>query len=159
MQRSHRNHAPERICAFYSKGPHFVRMLKRLRDEYPGETLIAAIPTSYPFNIIEPLIDETIRLPEQDEIAGVRRWWAVIRRLRRARCSHFVVMFDSPRLNLLARASNTGRRWCFSVDGRMHALEQSLFTLLYTPLCHRLCGEWDYRRARLGTARKAKRTD
>src|SRR5690606_16419650 len=122
MPRNATHHEPERICAFYSRGPHFVRMLKHLREAYPGETLIAAIPASFPFPTIEPLVDETIRLPEPGARSGLRRVWAIVRRLRRARCSHMVVMFDSPRLNLLARFSGAGRRWCFTVDGRLHAL-------------------------------------
>lgn len=159
MIRKVRSHAPERICAFYSRGPHFIRMLKRLREEYPGETVIAAIPTSFPFEVIEPLVDETVRLPEVSEIARWRRSWAVVRRLRRARCGHIVVMFDSPRLNLLARLSGTGRGWCYSVDGRLYVLERPLVALALTPLLQWIRGELDYWRARLGTARKSKRAE
>ena len=147
MPRNATHHEPERICAFYSKGPHFVRMLKHLREAYPGETLIAAIPASFPFTTIEPLVDETIRLPEPVGQPG----------LRRARCSHMVVMFDSPRLNLLARFSGAGCRWCFTVDGRLHALAHALPGLLLSPLARRGRGEWAYVRARLGTARRARR--
>jgi len=157
MSRKKAHHEPERICAFYSKGPHFVRMLKRLREAYPGETLIAAIPASFPFPAIEPLVDETVRLPEAGSVAELRRYWAIVRRLRRARCSHIVVMFDSPRLNLLARLSGTGRGWYYSVDGRLQVLGQSLPGLLLVPLAQRIRGELAFLRARLGTARRARR--
>ena len=145
-----RPHKPERICAFYSKGPHFVRMMRRLRDEYPGETIVAAIPAGYPFPAIETLADETVRLPEG---AGP---WTVLRRLRRARCSHMVVMFDSPRLNLLARMSGCGCRWCYSVDGQLQLLNRSLPGLLIRAALLRVSGELACLRARVGTARRAR---
>lgn len=159
MRTTTKKHEPERICAFYSKGPHYVRMLKRLRAEYPGETLIAAIPTGFPFSVIEPLVDETIRMPEAGEGTPIRRAVGTLLRLRRARCTHIVVMFDSPRLNLLARLSGTGRGWLYSVDGRLCALERPLLALVITPVVPRVRGEWAYLRARLGTSRRAKRPD
>lgn len=152
-------HTPERICALYSKGPHYVRTLERLRAEYPHEIIVAAIPTSYPFRVIEGLADETIRLPEPDEQSGLRRSWTVLRRLRKARCSHIVVLFDSPRLNFLARLSGTGRGWCHTVDGRLYVLTQSMAGLLGSSLLRRLRGEVDYWRARIGTARRERRRE
>lgn len=148
------SHTPERICAFYSKGPHYVRMLRRLRAEYPDEIIVAAIPTDFPYSAIEGLAGETIRLPEPTSGSALRRGWHIARELRQNRCSHLVVMFDSPRLNLLARLSGAARRWCFSVDGRLRPLSQSLPQVLFAPCWLRLCGEVDYLRARLGTARR-----
>lgn len=159
MQRRPRKHTPERICALYSAGPHFVRMLKRLREEYPGETLIAAIPTGYPFRVIESLVDETIRVPEPGEVSSLRRVVATVTRLRRARCTHIVVMFDSPRLNLLARMSGTGRGWLYSVDGRLQVLQRSAIAMCLLPLVQRARGELAYWRARTGTARRGKRME
>lgn len=149
-------HDPERICALYSKGPHFVRMLQRLREEYPDETIVAAIPTTYPFPAIQLFADATIRLPEAGETSPWVRPWTVVRAIRRARCSHIVVMFDSPRLNLLARVCGTGRRWCYSVDGRLHALARPTLGLVLAPVLHRVRGQMDYMRARFGTARRYK---
>lgn len=146
-------HEPERICALYSKGPHFVRMLQHLREEYPDEVLVAALPETYPFSVIETLADATIRLPDVDDGPLWSRVWRTVRRIRRARCSHIVVMFDSPRLNLLARFCGTGRRWCYTVDGRFYALSRSGPALIVTPAIQRVRGEWAYLRARIGTAR------
>jgi hypothetical protein len=152
-------HQPERICAFYSKGPHFVRMLKRLREDYPDEIIVAAIPESFPYPAIARLAHETIRLPDPGCLGAVRRGWTTLRRLRRVRCGHLVVMFDSPRLNLLARLSGTGRGWCFTVDGRLFVLNQPLLTLLLQPILDRLRGELQYRRARVGTRRRSRQKD
>ena len=38
----------ERICAFYSYGAHYVRLLKRLRAEYPQAHITAPVPKGYP---------------------------------------------------------------------------------------------------------------
>ena len=151
-----RQHKAERICAFYSKGPHYVRMLKRLRSEYPSEIIVAAIPAGFPYPSIASHVDETIRLPDAGEGSALTRGWTIVRRLRRVRCSHLVVMFDSPRLNLLARWSGSGRSWCFTVDGRLFALDRPLFSLMLQPLLQRFRGELAYRWARLGTARRAR---
>jgi hypothetical protein len=151
-------HAPERICAFYSKGPQFVRMLKRLRAEYPDEIIVAALPAEFPFAVIEGLADETIRFPEAGgaSLGGSVR---IVRELRRTQCSHIVVMFDSPRLNLLARLSGATKRWCFSVDGRLRPLSQPLAHLILAPVWLRLCGQVDYLRAKLGTKRRSRNTE
>lgn len=149
-------HAPERIGAFYSKGPHFVRMLKRLRAEYPDETIVAALPADFPSGVIEGLADETLRFPVPEEGASMSRALGIVRALRRARCSHIVVMFDSPRLNLLARMSGASKRWCFPADGRLRPLAQPLPRLLLAPAWLRLCGQMDYLRARMGTVRRSR---
>ena len=151
--------APERICAFYSKGPHFVRMLKRLRAEYPDEIIVAAIPADFPFAVIEDLIDETIRFPEAAGGASLAESLRNVRELRRTRCSHIVVMFDSPRLNLLARLSGATKRWCFSVDGRLRPLSLPLARILLAPIWLRLCGQVDYLRAKLGTKRRSRNAE
>ena len=152
-------HAPERICAFYSKGPHFVRMLKRLRAEYPDEIIVAAIPSAFPFDVIEGLADETIRFPEAADGASTTGSLHVVRELRRTKCSHMVVMFDSPRLNLLARLSGASKRWCYSVDGRLRPLSQPLTRLMLAPAWLRLCGQLDYLRAKLGTKRRSRNAE
>lgn len=152
-------HVPERICAFYSKGPHYVRMLKRLRAEYPEEIIVAAIPADFPFAAIEGLADETIRFPEAVEGASAGRNLRIVRELRRTRCSHIVVMFDSPRLNLLARMSGATKRWCFSADRRLRPLSQPLPRLIAAPCWLRLCGQMDYLRARMGTARRSRKSE
>ena len=152
-------HAPERICAFYSKGPHFVRMLKRLRAEYPDEIIVAALPAEFPFDVIEGLVDETLRFPETAGGASLAGSLQIVRELRKTKCSHMVVMFDSPRLNLLARLSGASKRWCYSVDGRLRPLSQPLTRLMLAPAWLRLCGQMDYLRAKLGTKRRSRNAE
>lgn len=152
-------HAPERIGAFYSRGPHYLRMLNRLRAEYPEETIVAIIPKSFPPGIIEGIVNETLTLDDDERKMHLLHGIRAVRLLRRARCSHIVVMFDSPRLNLLARLSRAAKRWCFTADGRLRPLSQSLPQLLLAPVWLRLCGQIDYMRARMGTARRSRSHD
>lgn len=152
-------HTPERICAVYSRGPHFVRMLKRLRAEYPDEILVAALPTTFPVQAIAGLADETLALPPAPKAGAVRHALHTIGLLRKARCSHIVIMFDSPRLNILARLSGASKRWCYPVDGRLKPLTQPLFRVLAAPAWLRLRGEMDYLRARLGSARRSRNSE
>jgi hypothetical protein len=159
MSAESNTHAPERICAFYSKGPHFVRMLKRLRAEYPDEIIVAAIPADFPIEVIERLADETIRFPETAGGASLAGSLQIVRELRKTKCSHMVVMFDSPRLNLLARLSGASKRWCYSVDGRLRPLSQPLTRLMLAPAWLRLCGQMDYHRAKLGTKRRSRNAE
>ena len=109
---------PERICAFYSHGPHYVRMLRCLRENYPDATLVAAIPETFPFDVIASLADETVRVPDRDGLGALAHAWTVTRRLRQARCNRIAVMFDSFRLNLLSRARRTWSVRLASVVGR-----------------------------------------
>lgn len=141
----------ERICAFYSRGPHFVRMLRCLRENYPHAVLVAAIPSSFPLDVIAGLTDETIRLPNGDETPRSRRDWATLRRIRKARCTQIVVMFDSPRLALLSLLSGAPKRRCFTVDGRFYRIHMNPVTLCWIHLGQRVRGQWHYLRAWWGT--------
>jgi hypothetical protein len=144
----------DRICAFYSSGPHYVRMLRCLRENCPEATLVAAIPASFPFDAIDGLVDETVRLGDRNETRGLRGSYAALRNIRQAQCTQIVVMFDSPRLNLLSALSGTRDRHCFTVDGRFYRLNKNPLSLLLTALWQRSQGQWNFIRAWWGT-RKA----
>lgn len=145
---------PERICAFYSQGPQYVRMLRCLRESYPHATLVAAIPADFPFEAIDGLVDETLRLPEAKEKHSLRRSWAALRSIRQAACSHMVVMFDSPRLNLLSALSGARYRHCFSVDGRFYRLDRKPVPLVVDAALRRLQGQWNFLCAWWGTQKR-----
>ncbi len=143
----------ERICAFYSTGPHYVRMLRALREHYPDAVIVAAIPATFPFDVIAELADETVRLPEGGQRGGMRVALNVLKQLRRARCSHVVIMFDSPRLNVLTGLSGIPNRRCYTVDGRFYRLTRRMPDLLGRVVGQRIHGQWDYLRAWWGTRR------
>jgi len=142
---------PERICAFYSQGPHYVRLLRCLRENYPNAVLVAAIPATFPFDVIGGLVNETIRLPDGEERGRISQGWQVLRRLRQARCAQIVVMFDSPRLHLLSALSGARQRRCFTVDGRFYRLRAGFTALLADALARPIRGRWNYLMAWWGT--------
>lgn len=140
-----------RICAFYSTGPHYVRMLRVLRENYPEAVIVAAVPATFPFEVIADLVDETMRLPEGGQRGNLSAAMNVLQQLRRARCSHVVIMFDSPRLNVLTGLSGIPHRRCYTVDGRFYRLTRRVPRLLAQVAQQRLKGAWDYFRAWWGT--------
>jgi hypothetical protein len=145
--------SPDRICAFYSPGPHYVRMLRALRENYPDATLVAAIPVTFPF-AIEGFVDETLRLPDPDETRGVKGAYAVLQQIRETKSTWLVVMFDSPRLNLLAAMSAAESRRCYTVDGRFYRLERGVAAIVTTAFARRIRGHWAYLAAWWGTRRR-----
>ena len=143
----------ERICALYSRGPHYVRMLRCLRENFPQATLVAAIPASFPFDAIEELVDETLRLTESRKPRSPRGAWSILRHIQQAKCSHLVVMFDSPRLNMLSAFSRIPNPHCFTVDGRFYRLNRGWALPLGTALRQEIGGRWNYLQAWWGTSR------
>jgi len=110
----------QHVCAFYSRGPHFVRLLKKLRIDYPGAQITAMIPAAFPPEAIAGLADHVVTVPES---ARTGRNLKVLRRLaaalRKGRFDVLFIMFDSPRLRGLAALSGARTRLCFHVDGRI----------------------------------------
>ncbi|MCF6286753.1 MAG: hypothetical protein L3K26_16395 [Candidatus Hydrogenedentes bacterium] len=141
----------DRICAFYSSGPHYVRMLRCLRENCPDATLVAAIPASFPFDAIDDLVDETVRLPDRKASRDLRGGYFALRSIRQAQCTQIVVMFDSPRLNLLSALSGTRDRHCFTVDGRFYRLNKKTAVLVASTTLRRLRGQWNFLCAWWGT--------
>ncbi len=118
------------ICAYYSQGPHYVRMVKRLREEYTTAQIAAMVPPDYP--VSEELlahVDGVIKteLPHFSprNVAACHR---LLRQIRSARYDVFAVMFDSSQLCLLAALSRTPRCLHGTMDGRLVPLSTSICT-------------------------------
>ncbi len=107
-----------RLCAFFSRGPHFLRMLRALRAGHPDAEIVAVVPPGFPEDVIGELAD--ITLFTAVPAVGPGRFRALpglLRQLRAERFTRMVVMFDSPRLRVVARLSGIPERWCFGPDG------------------------------------------
>ncbi len=130
------------IAAFYSRGPHFERMLAELRRQYPEAHLCAMVPRGYPVETLDSLADECWET--ECSSGSLRQSGALLRLLgaiRRRRFSLFAVMFPSLKLELLARASGAPQRMCRTVDGRMILLNSPLIAVLFGTALRRLRGE------------------
>jgi hypothetical protein len=108
-----------KICAFYSHGPHFVRLLKHLRATYPAAHLTTFTPPGFPPEVLRGYADRMAYTGRRAyPLRELRPLLRLIEVLRRERFDLFVVMFDSPRLRLLARLSGAKRAMVYTVDGR-----------------------------------------
>ncbi|MBW7866026.1 MAG: hypothetical protein GX580_04305 [Candidatus Hydrogenedens sp.] len=133
--------APRNIGVFYSHGPHYLRVLRRVREEHPGARITALVPPGFPVGMAEKEAGEVLLTPAPPH--SLRRPGAVralLRQLRGERFDRLVVMFDSPRLRLLAKASGAGERWCCLADGRYAPLEGSLPGMAVDALRRRATG-------------------
>lgn len=133
----------KRIGVFYSRGPHFVRVLGRIRGEYPDAEIDAYVPEGFPET---PVLEQGARCVPcaGGNTPGVLP--RLIRSFRAARYDLFVVMFDSPKLQLLAAASGARQRLCHTVDGRVIPVRLALTQMLGGGLWRRLCGVIAYAR-------------
>jgi hypothetical protein len=125
--------AEQHIVAFYSRGPHYARLLRHLRETHPGARITALIPPVFPADTLAGLADAVLITPAPPHgLRNPNALIALIRQIRATNCTRFVVMFDSARLRLVAMASGAPERWCFGPDGGYAAVETA-------PL-RRLCG-------------------
>jgi len=131
----------QHIVAFYSRGPHYMRLLRHLRAVHPGARITAMIPPSFPGETIAGLADEVWTTPAPPH--GLRNPGALaglIRQIRAVHCARFVVMFDSPRLRMVALLSGARERWCFGPDGRYAVIETAPLRRMADGLRGRLRG-------------------
>ncbi len=119
---------PKRICAFYSRGPHFERMLEELRKRHPEAHITALIPPGYPEEALEDLADECISTGQAVySLREPRSVWEVLLLIRRGGYDLIAVMFSSAKLSILARLTGIPLRYCHTPDGRFLPLRASIF--------------------------------
>jgi hypothetical protein len=112
--------APKRICAYYSVGPHYRRMLERLRQDHPDAVVAAWIPPGLTLTDTERRMADEIVVTERAHFSptDVRACARLVRRIRAMRFDVFAVMFDSPQLQTLAALS--GAKECVYTTPRGH---------------------------------------
>ena len=138
---------PGRICAFYSHGPHFLRLLRFLRGQYPSAHLTALVPPNYPQSYILGHAD-AVEVTERTQygwrdLGAMRR---LVANVRKGNYDVFAVMFDSPRLRLLSALTRTPERRCYTVDGRYVPLRLSFGRAALGALGRQICGHFTYAR-------------
>lgn len=137
--------APQNICAFYSRGPHFLRMLKQLRAAYPEARITAVVPPTFPAEAALGLANQVIKTQHAQwslrQHKALRKLVAV---LREGRYDLFAVMFDSPKLRLLAVLSGARARVCYTVDGRQLPLKLAVLGQLADALARNIRGRLLY---------------
>ena len=133
--------AQQHIVAFYSRGPHYARLLRHLRKAHPGARITAMIPPGFPADTLADLADAVLVTPAPPH--GLRNpgtLSALVREIRATNCTRFVVMFDSARLRLVATASGAPERWCFGPDGSYDVIEAAPLRRIFGGAARRLRG-------------------
>ena len=136
-------YVPKRIGLFYSLGPHFVRALRQVRAAHPHARITAIVPPGFPKAMLEHA-DNVLTVPPPPH--GLRNAAALVRVLREQRFDRLVVLFDSPRLRVLARLSGARERWCCGPDGRHAALEGGILGTLLRGLGRKIRGHLTWAR-------------
>lgn len=136
---------PENICAFYSRGPHFLRMLKQLRAQYPEARITAVVPPTFPAEAALGIANQVIKTQHaQWSLRQHRALRKLVGVLREGRYDLFATMFDSPKLRVLAALSGARARVCFTIDGRQIPLKLAVFSQLLDALARNIKGRLLY---------------
>lgn len=113
--------ATPRICAYFSVGRNYLKVLRAIRAEEPNARLCAMVPAGYPVSEAEASVaDEII----ETQLARYSAWnvpacLRLVRQLRAGRYDVFVVMFDSTELQVLSSLAGARRRSYCTMDGRL----------------------------------------
>ncbi|HOZ45201.1 MAG TPA: hypothetical protein PLO37_03660 [Candidatus Hydrogenedentes bacterium] len=136
----------KRVCAYYSHGPHFIRVIGRLREAYPDACITAIVPPRYPASQEwTPLVDtiertETAHLSPRQPRACLR----LLGHIRRARYDVFAVMFDSDQLALLAALSGAPTCIHGTMDGRLVPIRSSVMAAIAVAVGRNVWGRLVY---------------
>ena len=137
---------PPRICAFYSQGPHFMKLIAALRERYPEGHITAIIPPEYPPELLEGRVDDYILRSPRIGARSLAALLSATRLLRSGDYTIIAIMFPSLRLRLLARASRAREALYATPDGRLHPVRfaplRELARALTTLLTGRLRYAW-----------------
>ena len=137
--------APENICAFYSRGPHFLRTLKFLRAQHPQARITAVVPPTFPAEAALGIANQVIKTHQANwSLRHQRDLRKLVRALREGRYDAFVVMFDSPKLQVLAALSGARHRYCYTIDGRYVPIRLALARQVFGTLARNIKGRLLY---------------
>lgn len=133
------------IGLFYSYGPHFIKTARSLRETHPQADITAFVPEHFPVELLSGLnISSQPLLPDTGRGRAIKKVIAIIRAIRRERLDIFVVLFNSPRLQLLSTISGAKVRRCQLVDGREIPVRLSLVSGIFHTAIHTVFGHWRY---------------
>jgi len=136
---------PRNIAAFYSRGPHFARLLKELRKRYPEARITAIAPPGFPQDALVGQADRLVytdrpvyTLQEPGALLGL------VGQIRKGKYDLFAVMFDSPKLRMLAALSGARQRVCYTTSGQYQPLRLSPVRQVVAGLYRALRGRITY---------------
>ena len=135
------------VCAFYSKGPHYLRMLHHLRQAYPNARLVALVPPGYPVDVLQDRCDEVRTTPQAHYgLASPGALLNLIASIRNEHYAVFVVMFHSPKLRIVSALSGAPQRMCYTADNRTFPVSLNFATGIAAWLARNIQGRITYLR-------------
>lgn len=135
-----------RAGVFYSPGHDLPGVLRRVREAWPDARIVAVLPDGYaPPSSVPELADEVV-ITERAHYGArdVQPLLRLIGRIRNARYHIFIVMFDSPKLRMLAALSGAEQRAWVPPRGRPVALPGSAAGVAARSLWRRVKGAAAY---------------
>lgn len=137
---------PRRVCVYFSKGRSFGDALSAVRRYYAGARICAMIPAGARLTDVESsLVDEVVITEEAVySMRHPRKLAHVIWKIRAARYDSFVILFDSPKLRLLAVASGARERAYCALNGRVAAIRPSVAGTVLGVVARSLWGRFAY---------------
>lgn len=116
------------VGVFHSKGRNFGDVLRRVREQESGARICAIVPYGYPIDPEELAhVDEVVETEKAQyglgDVAGLR---SLVAQLRDARFDRFVILFDSPRLRVVAALARAGECAHITLDGRLTTIRPSV---------------------------------
>ncbi len=135
------------IVVFYSYGPQYKRAVCAMREAYPEAYVTAVVPPSYPASLLTPWADAVETwAPEPGSRVSAARALNIISRLRQKPIDMLVVLFDSPKLQVLSSLSGARQRYCYGLDGRLKPVRLTLVAVLVKNLGRAVRGRLLYAR-------------
>lgn len=110
-----------RICVFFSKGRSFADALRAVRKGMPEAMITALFPAGYPFSTEESSLAAEVAFTERSQYAlrDIPSLIRLVRNLRASRYDAFVILFDSPKLRILAALVHARRSLLCRLDGKL----------------------------------------
>lgn len=137
---------PARIAVFLSKGRNYGEVLRDVRHNYPQARIDAVIPKAYPLSEEEQTLADAILETEQAQYSprAIRPLCRLIRRLRAPHYDLFVILFDSPKLRLLARLSRARNCACHQPSRRLAPMQPRITSIFADILFRNVRGRLVY---------------
>ncbi len=130
------------VGVFYSRGPHLIRTLQKMRERFPQARIVAYLPKGFPVSAeIGAAADEIVHTELTNyspaDLAACTR---LVREFRSRRFAAFVIMFDSVQLKTLSALSGARTRLCCMPQGRVVELRAPIPIIFLEEILRRTVG-------------------
>ncbi|MGC8738270.1 MAG: hypothetical protein ACP5UA_06430 [Candidatus Hydrogenedens sp.] len=133
-----------KVGLFYSYGPHFLKAIHFLVEQFPEDNIILFIPEDFPSYYFEKLPVSIVPLPWSGQhiplLKGIKIFLNIIKIIRSQRLDQFTVLFESPRQIMLCKLSGAKHSFVYSIHKEFKPISQGFFQSLTRILIARFKG-------------------